>query len=1197
MDGAATTEALTPETAVRMLRASLVEPPRSLSVAWCDGREGRILSTEDYSGATFINELRAMMLDARPKGEGPALLPAQVQPDSLRRPRSAVVAPTLAILDYDAGAITLDEARAMMRGWGSLQERPATVWFPSPSAEGGGGARRWRCLLTLAPNTEPATLVAGAEALARVIGVALGVTFDASTLRPEALTYVNPIPGVHRSHDDVTVVPGLALDVGALMVRAAALGVVTARSVGASRDAYRARVRDGASVVALLSAAGLLRGAPDARGWQPFECPRAEWHGSKAARRDTSTAVNVHTGACMCSHEHSRAPPSERGVARVRRVLEWVASTRPELAPAVALARDTSGLVELARELFTRPADGAQPLRVSLAAVGDTITEALSRAARERVPVLCTPPPGSGKSHAVGGALAALCGDVEYEPREDAHAPLACAVVIVRDRARIAELAAVILRGGLAVRVHTPVHDVLARPGHPEDAQAPRECAYHVDARRLYQRGASARASLCPAVPGRGPVPRVAPCDHIEGCAARDPWVPWALDANGTAVQALDAMRPGERWVAIVTAASAQSAGASLRQNAAVILDESDVILTPGTATLDAATLDAALRWARMLATVRVRKQPTGAPRILGVQLARAARDAGVNVLATLDGEARAAWCLARIAEGLTTPGARADVATWCDVVDDGDPVQLARLALITWCGRSTRHAITHGDAPDGATPSSRESEAFNALWRWVRGAHAEHDPEAGALSLAWPSDAAELARARGDMGVMCLDATGTPSLVRAALGAVHHVAVTVAEGADVRRVCVATRRAGRRALTPHGGVQWDAAGPALRGALGALRAARRDGFGRGPVVVFSALSLSLACEALATGVDVRALPRAATLPNERRERVAVAVSSAPPEAVTAVRELAGLGVTWCHYQGRDARGANHLQGAAAVITLGDARPELRATRTMLRALYREAPTPELARETGDRIAAAEAAQCHGRLRAVRREGERLCMVHVGHPACAPIDWRGVDGVQTVSLPLARRWGEAPPVAIVPTAEGLAVDAVTEALSDETAPVSEHAHPTVRACAALGYGIRGVAEATGRDRSTVRAWWHGRSQPRRGGDVRVLDALASGEGAPALRMMLRKQLAGRGWDALWRGVRGVPGLRRMLDGEGLTPNETALRVWCETGQPVPDAATLGALARGRPSLVGLYPPVVRALPPGATTRDRWMFEG
>lgn len=1197
MDGATTTEALTPETAVRMLRASLVEPPRSFPVAWYAGRDGRILSAEEYDPPTFINELRAMVLTPRPKGEGPALLPAQVQPDSLRRPRSVVVAPTLAILDYDAGALTLDEARAMMRGWGSDQERPAGVWFPSPSAEGGGGARRWRCLLPLAPGTEPATLVAGAETLARVMGAALGVTFDASTLRPESLTYINPIPGVHRSRDDVTVVSGLAVDVGALMVRAAALGIVTARSVGASRDAYRAHVRDGASVVALLTAAGLLRGAPDARGWQPFECPRAEWHGSKAARRDTSTAVNVHTGACMCSHEHSRAPPSERGVARVRRVLEWLAATRPELAPAVALTRDVSGLIDRARELFARPADGATPRRVSLAAVGDTITEALSYSARERVPVLCTPPPGSGKSHAVGAALAALCSDVEYEPRDDAQTPLACAVVIVRDRARIAELAAVILRAGLGVRVHTPVHDVLARPGHPEDASARRECAYHIDARRLYQRGASVRASLCPAVQVQGPVPRVAPCEHIDGCAARDPWVAWSL-REGVAVQALDAMTPGERWVAITTAASAYSAGKIARQNAPVIVDESDVILTPGSATLDGQALDGALRWARMLAPARVRKQPTGAPRILGVALAAAARDAGVNELAALDGEARAAWCVAKIAESLNTGARRHDVAVWCGVVDDGDPVQLARLAFVAWCGRSTRHAITHGDAPDGATPSSRESEAFNALWRWVRGAHAEHDPEAGALSLAWPSDAAELARARGDMGVMCLDATGTPSLVRAALGAVHHVPVTVAEGADVRRVCVATRRAGRRALTPHGGVQWDAAGPALRGALGALRAARRDGFGRGPVVVFSALSLSLACEALATGVDVRALPRAATLPNERRDRVAVAVSCAPPEAVTAVRELAGLGVTWCHYQGRDARGANHLQGAAAVITLGDARPELRATRTMLRALYREAPTPELARETGDRIAAAEAAQCHGRLRAVRREGERLCMVHVGHPACAPIDWRGVDGVQTVSLPLARRWGEAPPVAIVPpTAEGLAVDAVTEALSDETAAVSEHAHPAVRACAALGYGIRGVAEATGRDRATVRAWWHGRSQPRRAGDVRVLDALASGEGAPALRMMLRKQLAGRGWDALWRGVRGVPGLRGMLDREGLTPNEGALRVWCETGQPVPDAATLGALARVRPSLMSLYPPVVRALPPGATTRDRWMFEG
>ena len=76
MDGAATTEALTPETAVRMLRASLVAPPSLFPVAWYDGREGRILSAEEYDPPTFINELRAMMLDARPKGEGPALLPA-----------------------------------------------------------------------------------------------------------------------------------------------------------------------------------------------------------------------------------------------------------------------------------------------------------------------------------------------------------------------------------------------------------------------------------------------------------------------------------------------------------------------------------------------------------------------------------------------------------------------------------------------------------------------------------------------------------------------------------------------------------------------------------------------------------------------------------------------------------------------------------------------------------------------------------------------------------------------------------------------------------------------------------------------------------------------------------------------------------------------------------------------------------------
>jgi hypothetical protein len=97
MDGAATTEALTPETAVRMLRASLVAPPSLFPVAWYDGREGRILSAEEYDPPTFINELRAMMTAPRPKGAGTALLPAQVQPDSLRRPRSVVVAPTLAI--------------------------------------------------------------------------------------------------------------------------------------------------------------------------------------------------------------------------------------------------------------------------------------------------------------------------------------------------------------------------------------------------------------------------------------------------------------------------------------------------------------------------------------------------------------------------------------------------------------------------------------------------------------------------------------------------------------------------------------------------------------------------------------------------------------------------------------------------------------------------------------------------------------------------------------------------------------------------------------------------------------------------------------------------------------------------------------------------------------------------------------------
>lgn len=79
MDGAST-EPDGRAAAVRMLRASLVPPPLSFPIAWYDGRTGRLLSAEDYTPEVFINELRAMMVDHRPKGEGVALLPGASTP-------------------------------------------------------------------------------------------------------------------------------------------------------------------------------------------------------------------------------------------------------------------------------------------------------------------------------------------------------------------------------------------------------------------------------------------------------------------------------------------------------------------------------------------------------------------------------------------------------------------------------------------------------------------------------------------------------------------------------------------------------------------------------------------------------------------------------------------------------------------------------------------------------------------------------------------------------------------------------------------------------------------------------------------------------------------------------------------------------------------------------------------------------------
>ena len=1181
--------AVTAELAVEALRASLADPPRTFAVSWFEGENGARTSTAELDVDALAAELRARLAVPHPKGApgADALLPARTDPTRTDRRRSAIETVAFAIVDVDRGALTLGEAVEVLRAVGL-----GAFGYPSPSAPSGPAlkARKFRLLVPLAAGVTGKAYDLLCAVVRDVFCALFGEGVDRAPFRPEALSYVHPRPYVlgGRAPCDLVVVPGEALDVDALADAATLAGWWHHEP---AKDARRAGVRDGAALVAVLRAAGVIVGDANARGFARAVCPRELWHGSRApTRNDTSTVVHEPTAAFVCSHDHSAGPAEERGPANTSTLLRWIRADRPDLAPALALALDAGRLGDVRAALREAPFGETSRRVVQLAAVGDDTADALAAAMLRGRLVLYTPTVGGGKSYNVGPSLARVLRDVALLPNVDAMNPKASAAVEVPNRSALVAAVASCLRAGLAVRVRTPVHEV---PNRPDGTPA---CRHHKLALAVYNAGGGDRASVCHGVPGLNGAPS-RPCEFIGDCDAQNPWVPYRLDVAGNP-QPDPSHRPplGEQWVAVTTH---KAPLVDLREGAPLVVDESDVALRPVGYSLTAEGLDAALAWAEILAAVRVEGSRTSAPRIVATAVARAARAAGVEYLAALPAAARVAWAATAITHdpALKHSGNVRDLERWAPVeAAERDVGDVATAAVIQWVAKgASAHAVSlkHGALPSGG------ADPLRALARWVGGCNARlvaPDGEPPALALAWRSGVAEAcvaALARGG-GVLALDATGDPSIARAAVGdgLVVHDPVRVDAGAEVRRVLVSTSRAARRHLAPRGGaVDWtEHALPALRAGLGALRGSWRDGFGIGEGLACAPRQLALACSALAAvglnaaPVEVRAeverqcaaAGRAKGAPVEVQARATAWALAAPVEVRRVLAELATHGpVHWTYYGATDARGSNVHQHRAWCLALGDARPASTSTHDALWAMTGAEPSKAEVHNAMNSAAAREAAQVFGRLRAVQREGARLACVAVAK--VPPLDWHELPEAPLVVSPAgAWQWGaarvEVPAAVELPAAE-------VEAIAADAVRVPEPtAHLDVHRAHAAGWGLGEVASAAGVDASTARAWWRGERPPSKARHLDALAALADGRGTPALRAALRRLTSGRGWPAVWLGSHGAVGLAARLRGAGVDVDLATVRAWAELPARELLPAVVGALAAVLPALAVVFPP-------------------
>ena len=1098
-----------PDHAREALGAALAAVPARVHVAWADGFNGTIAGREALSVEGLTAGLRRRLAVPWPKGEGDVLIPARLHRDRNDHKGGAAESVSLLHLDYDRGELSAGEAAERLRALGL-----EALVFPSPGATSSGpDAGKWRGLVVLNPPVPADEWKALGKLAGGVLAAALGVALDGSVWNnPAGLAAVHPRPPTPgRPPEALLHVRGRALDVGALGARAREAGWYSPER---AREAARARVSDPDLMLALVREAGLYVGPEDHRGHVPIRCVGAHYHGTTRRVGTSATTLDVRSGSMLCLSEHSLAPEGLRGRWNTRRMLAELQRQRPDLAPRIFGTLDSAHVAAVREALAGNPPGEGTPRVVAKAGVPDEIAEALGDAVRGGKVVSLTPPPGSGKSRWLGRALETVLRGI---PRLTSKAS---ALVGVADRDALPAMAASLTSAGLEPRVHTPVHEILAPDGEPE-------CTHHVEARRLYDRGASARESLCRMAPGTG---GRGPCARITDCRARNAWVTWVPTGSDTAAPSCDPPSEDTPWVAVGTFASVPAMKDALGAQAPVVPDETDPALEPVTRTLRGFDLALALVWAGKLAPVRPHKdhglpnhRRTGAPRVIARTMAEAALTLGPEGMAALAPEAREQWALAVLGKALAgDPRARQKVVEWLDpgMVAASD---LVAAALVRWVEEPGTQRVIPTDLhalPQGG------GAALEALVRWVGGANARLLPpedEAGpGVSLGWPSPMAELIRARRAVGALLLDATGDPALALAAVGdpaRFEHRPVRVEGGAEVHRVMVVAGHSGRRALAPGYDVRWEEALRLLRAGRDALGAtvgslARPPGAG----VVFTTRALAMACWSLSSGRPVEEHPSWLRLSQGQRAALVRSLAAAPPEAreVLASLSLYGAGasppVEWVWWGATSTRGSNVFAGRGWSITLGDARPSLESTRTSLWARNGVEPDEDTTRAALDRAASAAHEQAHGRLRALQREGEALVMVHVGK--VPPLGFYRGEHVNVVTPHTAARWVRPAAVRRVPLG-GLAL----RAPAGEAPDVAGEAHPAVRAAVGAGWGVSELAAATGACVPTVRAWWRGTVEAP-GWCLDLVWSVANGSGRGWGRAALARLVANRGPDVV-----------------------------------------------------------------------------
>jgi hypothetical protein len=1014
-----------PGAARALFAAAVVPSSSSWAVSWWEGLGGGPV-VPGVGGAVYPDaaalaaDLEALLARPHPKREGAALACATFGRDGdaaagvVPRRGGDVSVWTAVQLDAEPkdGRTPPDLAAAwaVLAGLGV-----AVVAHPSPSSSHRG--ERYRAWVRVADHEGRGRrgvgpwAQLGARVLLKVLdALALG-PFDPAPTTPQSVGYVHPVPAVGpRPPGTARHVEGGAVDLEALARAAVAAGIVPHPRERTKPDGGW----DGAALLDLFTAAGLVRGRPDHRGWIPVECPRAHEHSGPSGA--TAAAFHPGHGRAKCLHSHTLGTRAMVDAAMGQLPSEAAARITPTLRP-----HDADRPSVRAR---ARLAAGAAPPTVPVDAAGEAVVSAAVSAVREGGAVLVRATVGAGKSHAVPAIVAALAPPPVHVDRPEAPPAMglsaASAVVMAPTREGRVDLAEKVgAHGGgklLLPVFYSPVAEHLRADGTPE-------CKHHAAALALQSSGASVRRSLC------RPTEETA-CERHGSCPAEQPW----RTLDGGTPDPLDP-RP---LVAVLTH---HAPAPPARVDAPLIVDEA--CRWPYDAEpLAPATLAAAKRYAAWLS-----------PRLGGavaVALVRALQHRWGDGIATTPPEDRAA-----LLEGLAV-----------DIAASHDTSHRALASL-------AREA--HPDAPDataailaafaGGLPRQARGLAPRSR-RWPtmpggRGAAPRQEGLRAVRACGRGTHAAEPTRADDDAprdtALPCRPTRRTDGTT----SAVHNV--VVGDAADVTRLVVAHARATSRAMLGPGGLpRWGEIAPALSAVAQAVTAWRAEHLeGPCPVAVCSRQPIARAIrawwsvgddrspEALNAAADAEAGRWGDAAHWGRLLRAALrglAADEAAAAALEALRAVPGAsleGATW--WGGVESRGSNALSGARVFVAVGDPWP------TPAEAALRAAVTGTTVDAALEALADEAAEQLYGRARHVRR-GDAVLMIHAGERP--PSTWRqhGDNAARVVSA-----------------AELVSLDAARAALAaDRTEPNRNHPGPRPLGVGSAGAGADSSRDASGR---------------------------------------------------------------------------------------------------------------------------------